>query len=57
MARQLLTALIHVRITALDAASIALHWTARTWGGDVGAELRRLADEMSERAKRLRGGY
>jgi hypothetical protein len=56
MPRPLLSAITFARVTALEAAAVALHWTARSWGGDVGLELRRIADEMSERAERLKDG-
>jgi hypothetical protein len=42
------------RLAALDIATVALHWAAVQWPGPVGRELRRLADEMADRAKRLR---
>jgi hypothetical protein len=57
MAKQLLDALTYAKITALGVAAITLHWAARSWAGEIGVELRKLADEMSERAKRLREGY
>jgi hypothetical protein len=57
MPKVILTAVIRARIAALTAATIALHWAAREWRGDVADELRRLADEMAERARKLRGGY
>jgi hypothetical protein len=56
MPKPVLDALRAVQVAALEVACVALHWAARAWAGQMAAELRRLADEMADRAKALREG-
>jgi hypothetical protein len=56
MPKPISTVLVAVRIAALEVACMALHGAARLWSGEMAEELRRLADEMADRAERLRRG-
>jgi hypothetical protein len=57
MPRFVLSALVRIRITALEVAVVAVHWQAHLWGKTaVGAELRRIANRLSDEAKALREG-